>query len=202
MKSDLTRAFLFVFINFSIQIIVSSSQQNHIQNKSKHKWYYVQVCEMIIDTFQSLQLQLVVMRILHESHEAKARDNSSAIRNSSAGKTCQWLRQRSGNIKSAIKGRKLVVAGNEIIFNPVYSNIWREKERERTALADAKDETGRSWGTPEETRPSFEAKFNDAIKIWRSLGGAVELYIFSDNIHACNCSRNVMTGINDKICKI
>lgn len=44
---------------------------------------------MIIDTFRDWQLQLVVMRILRESHEAKARDNSSAIRNSSAEKTCQ-----------------------------------------------------------------------------------------------------------------
>lgn len=154
---------------------------------------------MIIDTVRSLQLQLVVMRILRESHEVKARDNSSAIQNSSAGKTCQWLRLRSGNIKSAIKGRKLVVAGNEIIFNPVYSNMWRE----RTTLAGAEDETSRSWGTPGETKPSFEAKFNDAIKIWRSLGGAVELYIFSGNIHVCNCFKNVMTSMKDKfICEI
>lgn len=102
-----------------------------------------------------------------------ARDNFSAVRNSSAGKTCQWLRTRSGNIKrGAIKGRNLVVVENEIIFNcnsvPTYTLEGNE----------------RRVRVPEETGPPFEANFNDAIKIWRSLGGAARFYIFSGTMTA------------------
>lgn len=82
----------------------------------------------------------------------------------------------------------MCAAGNEIIFN---RNPVPTREDEETGslarvcvhacvrvLARAEGETSRSRRTPEETGPPFEAKFNDAIKIWTSLGRAAGLYIF------------------------